>query len=368
MDFRSGFFSVFRTFTSSPEWTAEPMTRAQAWIDLMAIANYTTGHIIVRGIKIEVPRGYVGHSVAGLAGRWKWNSRGKVDRYLADKEADGQIVQIVVWSDGSKSQKNDEKKRTANGQQNDSKNGQQEGQQNGQQKSPLTTLIYLVNYERYQAGGQQNEQPNGQQTPTQLLPKTDTKNKHNKQKTLKPLSAKGADAGTIGKKISDAGPSDDERQTSFSDISDGFETPPQKTESPLIEKRVEGSKTGEAGNQVPELWQTLGRIYDEERITLPKRRDVKPQDDVLKKMSIRFKSMYGSDVEAFRAACRTANTEKHYFDKITWAGACFAWLAATAGTDALPGMIDRGFAYLEQNPSGQATTTGKSRAERAASR
>lgn len=75
-----------------PIYFAEPFTRAQAWIDLLLLANYADAFFYIRGNRIDVKRGQVGRSKESLAERWKW-SRGKVQRFLDDIENDGRITQ-----------------------------------------------------------------------------------------------------------------------------------------------------------------------------------------------------------------------------------------------------------------------------------
>lgn len=78
-----GWIRLHRKIMDTPEWLAEPFTRAQAWIDLLLLANHETGYIRKRGIMIAVERGQVGYSEEALAARWKW-SKGKVRRFKAE--------------------------------------------------------------------------------------------------------------------------------------------------------------------------------------------------------------------------------------------------------------------------------------------
>lgn len=107
-----GYIKLFRKLLDNPKWTAEPFSRAQAWIDLLFLANYKDSYFRVRGIKVEIPRGCLGHSLSTLADRWKW-SKNKVIRYLNELEMDTQIEQ---------------------------------------QKDNLTTRIKIINYDLYQSG------------------------------------------------------------------------------------------------------------------------------------------------------------------------------------------------------------------------
>ena len=88
----SGWIKLHRKLQQNPMWLAEPFTRGQAWADLLMLANYEAGYLRVRGVRVDVPRGSVGWAKESLATRWKW-SRGKVNRFISELEADGQVVQ-----------------------------------------------------------------------------------------------------------------------------------------------------------------------------------------------------------------------------------------------------------------------------------
>src|SRR5690554_3334010 len=109
----SGWISIHRKITDNPLYFSEPFTRMQAWIDLLIIANHKENFFYVRGNRVVVKRGDVGHSQQQLSLRWKW-SRGKVIRFLGELEREGMIVQ---------------------------------------QKSRLITIISIVNYGMYQSNG-----------------------------------------------------------------------------------------------------------------------------------------------------------------------------------------------------------------------
>lgn len=110
-----GHIKTYRQLLHSDLWLCEPFTRGQAWIDLIGLANSKDGFIRVRGNKITVKRGQVGFSEVTLAKRWQW-SRGKFRRFIGELEMEQQIVQ---------------------------------------QKSKLTSLISILNYEKYQSSEQQ---------------------------------------------------------------------------------------------------------------------------------------------------------------------------------------------------------------------
>jgi len=124
----NGWIKLHRSIMDHPDWLAEPFTRAQAWVDLLLLANHKTGHIRKRGILIEVQRGQVGYSEESLAARWKW-SRDKARRFLTRLKALNQITRKPA-----------------------------------QQNPNLSSLISIVNYEAYQSSETTNKTTEKQQT------------------------------------------------------------------------------------------------------------------------------------------------------------------------------------------------------------
>lgn len=84
-----GYIKLYRSLIASDFWRLEPFTKAQAWVDLIALTNYKPGKIPIKnGQIIGLSRGQCGYSLKGLAERWRW-SRNKVKRfleYLRDEE------------------------------------------------------------------------------------------------------------------------------------------------------------------------------------------------------------------------------------------------------------------------------------------
>ncbi len=118
-----GYIKCWRRLRDSEFWLSEKFTRAQAWVDLLMLANHKDGHFRVRGQRVDVKRGQLAYSELSLAERWKW-SRGRVRRYLA--ELSSKTVQQIV-----------------------------------QQKNNVTTLITIINYELYQGDGTTDETTDG---------------------------------------------------------------------------------------------------------------------------------------------------------------------------------------------------------------
>jgi hypothetical protein len=106
-----GFIKIHRQSVDNPLYFAEKFTKWQAWIDLLMIANYQDRYVSVRGVMIMVKRGQALASERFLSDRWKW-SRDKVRSFLKFLEEEGK--QILP------------------------------------QKNNVTTLITIVNYNKYQ--------------------------------------------------------------------------------------------------------------------------------------------------------------------------------------------------------------------------
>lgn len=141
-----GYIKLWRKIQDSDSWTEEKFTRSQAWIDLIILANHKSGHIRLRGIKVNIDRGQLAYSELSLAKRWKW-SRGKVRRFL--KELSSNPVQQII-----------------------------------QQTNNLTSLISIVNYNQYQGTEQQTVQQTVQQTDTKRYTNKNDKNEKNKEKEI----------------------------------------------------------------------------------------------------------------------------------------------------------------------------------------
>jgi len=133
----AGWIKLYRQIQDNPLWTAEPFTRGQAWIDLLLLANHDDNYFYLRDHKINVLRGQVGWSQLKLSVRWKW-SRSKLRKFLNDLEKEQQVIQ---------------------------------------QQSHSTSIITIVNYNKYQEKGQQDEQQDEQQKDTNKNDKKE-KNKH----------------------------------------------------------------------------------------------------------------------------------------------------------------------------------------------
>jgi hypothetical protein len=150
---KKNFFVVSRNLLNSDRWLCEKFTRGQAWIDLFGLAQHTKGYFIVRGIQINLERGQLGYSQLTLAGRWKW-SRDKVRRYLKRLETAGDIRQ---------------------------------------QNNEITSIITIVNYDRWQLNNTTNDTTdkttNKQQKNNKRYTYNNDNNDNNDKKCLQPAVA-----------------------------------------------------------------------------------------------------------------------------------------------------------------------------------
>jgi hypothetical protein len=109
---QEGWIKLYRSSFENRLYFDEPFTRFQAWIDLLLLANHKDGSFFKRGNIVKVPRGTVARSMKELADRWQW-SEAKVSRFIQFLESE-YIRQVKA------------------------------------QKSNVTTLITILNYDRYQ--------------------------------------------------------------------------------------------------------------------------------------------------------------------------------------------------------------------------
>lgn len=127
-----GWIKVHRTILEHPHWLSEPFTRAQAWIDLLLLANHKESRIRKRGIMVIMDRGAVGHDERTLAARWKW-SRGKVRRFLQELTEEKQIIRKI-------------------------------SQKTIPNNTSVSACIYILNYDKYQSGDTEDSTEDGTRT------------------------------------------------------------------------------------------------------------------------------------------------------------------------------------------------------------
>ncbi|MCK4454463.1 hypothetical protein KAU51_03975 [Candidatus Parcubacteria bacterium] len=120
----TNYFYVNRELLNSRRWLSEPFSRGQAWIDLFGLAQHSRGFFRVRGIRVEVGRGQLAYSQLTLAKRWQW-SRSKVKRFLNELETRQDIRQ---------------------------------------QNNTVTTVITVLNYDKWQGSDTTDDTTNEHQT------------------------------------------------------------------------------------------------------------------------------------------------------------------------------------------------------------
>lgn len=81
LDKNKGFVYIWRDFQSHPFWNEKPFTRAQAWIDLILLANHEDVKTFKDGCIQLFKRGTINRSLYSLAERWGWD-RKKVRSFL----------------------------------------------------------------------------------------------------------------------------------------------------------------------------------------------------------------------------------------------------------------------------------------------
>ena len=122
-----GWIVLHRKITDNDMWRSEKFTKAQAWIDMILLANFEDSMFFVRGNEVQVKRGQIAWSESKLGKRWKW-SRDKVRRFLRWLKTRQQIIQ---------------------------------------HNSPILNIIEIVNYNEYQKTIQQTrQQKNNRKTHT----------------------------------------------------------------------------------------------------------------------------------------------------------------------------------------------------------
>lgn len=84
------YICISRDFLDDPLFHKEPVSKGQAWIELIGLAKQQEEPIVVNGQIVQCKRGCVYVSQRDLAARWRW-SRNKVDRFLNTLQSLGRI-------------------------------------------------------------------------------------------------------------------------------------------------------------------------------------------------------------------------------------------------------------------------------------
>ena len=89
-----GYAKIHREIWEHWLWKKKPFSPAQAWIDMVLLANYKTNKVPYRNQITEIGRGEFIRSRRDLAKRWGWNDSA-VQRFLVLLENDSMIVRKV---------------------------------------------------------------------------------------------------------------------------------------------------------------------------------------------------------------------------------------------------------------------------------
>ena len=126
-----GWIYLHRKLCENWLWKHKPFSYGQAWIDLLLKANHIANYVWVRDIQIKLERGQIGWSEQRLSHEWGW-SRSRVRTFLKRLKTEHQIEQqknnittVITILNYDRYQKSDSKSdssRTAAGQQQDTNN------------------------------------------------------------------------------------------------------------------------------------------------------------------------------------------------------------------------------------------------------
>ena len=85
-----GWIKISREIENWDLYFSEPFTRAQAWMDMILIANFKPSVFFIRGNQVEVKRGEIAWSEERICARWKWG-RHKLRNFWKYLEKEQQI-------------------------------------------------------------------------------------------------------------------------------------------------------------------------------------------------------------------------------------------------------------------------------------
>jgi hypothetical protein len=111
-----GWIKLHRQITDNEFYRSERFTKMQAWIDLLLLASHANQTLFIRGVEIKLKAGELCYSQLSLAKRWKWNFK-TVKKFLKFIETKKMAVCRFT---------------------------------------SVTTVITILNWEKYQVDGEQN--------------------------------------------------------------------------------------------------------------------------------------------------------------------------------------------------------------------
>ena len=120
-----GYIKVYRDIRDHWIWQEKPYSKAQAWIDLLMLANHEEKKILFEGQLITVGKGQHMTSLTKLAERWGW-SRSKVKRFLdvlkseqmcnTKRNSNGTLITVInygFYQDTRNTKRNTDEKKAA---------------------------------------------------------------------------------------------------------------------------------------------------------------------------------------------------------------------------------------------------------------
>ena len=88
----AGWIKIQRDITG--HWLAQDMERLGRWLDLLCLANYEDGRVLVGGSLVELKRGQLAMSFSFLAERWKC-SKSTASKFIELLESDGMVERSI---------------------------------------------------------------------------------------------------------------------------------------------------------------------------------------------------------------------------------------------------------------------------------
>ena len=121
-----GWIKLHRQITDNEFYNSERFTKMQAWIDLLLLAGHAKQTIFIRGVEINLKPGELCYSQQSLAKRWNWNF--KTVRKFLELLENRQMVKCKITT--------------------------------------VTTVITILNWDKYQIDGEQNGEQKESRTDT----------------------------------------------------------------------------------------------------------------------------------------------------------------------------------------------------------
>jgi hypothetical protein len=146
-----------------------PYTELEAWLSLLAMAEYEQAKRINKGQIVVLDPGQLMAAHSYLANRWKWSSS-KVRRFLDLLMMDAMITRFT-----------NEKRAASKRQANDPEIGTQTDNQTDNRRGNQIQIITICNYMKYRPEADANRQANRQATELEIGKQTASEQRENRQ-------------------------------------------------------------------------------------------------------------------------------------------------------------------------------------------